>query len=524
MLPSGLPEHTLGWALLDWGTKYLSNPDGERMGERWVYSDEQALFMLWFYAVNEKGQFIFRRGMLERCKGWGKSPLLAAMCITELMGPTAFAGWSKEGKPVGKLTPSPLVQIAAISDSQADNTMTLVRDMVANGDIRFRYPRLEVFNTKITHPGSRKLEKVTASPRGREGNRGTFLLMDETHLWVPANQGPQLYEALTRNMIKRDYRWVETTNSPQPGEDSVAELSHNAYDILAARGDDIDILMDSRSAYVADIYDEDTAKAALIEVYGDAVKRYDDEGNLISGWVNIERIWKEINDPQTREAVARRFYFNQIVSGVSSWLNFAEWNACRDASLILEVDEPIALGFKGQIRNGAAVLVACRLTDGALFNLSKPGWQTPDDAPEGWEVSQESLDKHVREVLDVYNVKKMLCDPRNHQILVGEWYAANEGIVEEMWTSSNTKMARAVEQFETAVKTNRVKWNDSQINAHVLNAHIQQTSQGDVIRKDTKLSKRYISGAQAAILALEASVIAIMEGGLVEKDNVFWSV
>ncbi len=66
----------------------LSNPDGERMGERWVYSDEQALFLLWFYALDEKGKFIYRRAMLERVKGRGKSPLLAALCVTELMGPT----------------------------------------------------------------------------------------------------------------------------------------------------------------------------------------------------------------------------------------------------------------------------------------------------------------------------------------------------------------------------------------------------------------------------------------------------
>ena len=72
MIPDGLPEYTLGWGLLDWGTKYLSNPDGERMGERWIYSDEQALFILWFYAVDEHGKFLYRRGMLERPKGWGK--------------------------------------------------------------------------------------------------------------------------------------------------------------------------------------------------------------------------------------------------------------------------------------------------------------------------------------------------------------------------------------------------------------------------------------------------------------------
>ena len=523
MIPDGLPEYTLGWDLLDWGTKYLSVPDGDYMGQRWIYSDEQALFMLWWYAVDKNGQFIYRRAMLERPKGWGKSPILAAICVTELMGPVAFAGWDEDDKPVGRLAPTPLVQIAAISDSQAENTMSLVREMCANGDIRFRYPALEVYNTKITHPGSRKLEKVTASPRGHEGNRATFVVCDETALWVPANQGPQLYEALTRNLVKRDYRWVEVSNAPEPGEESVAEKTHRAYEEMIERGDvDTGVLMDSKTAYVDDIYDKEVAFPELVEVYGDAIKRYDEDGKLISGWVNIDRIWQEINDPQTRESVARRFYFNQTVSGVSAWLKLSEWEACRQRNLILEVTDPIALGFKGQLHKGAVCLVACRLTDGALFNLSGKGWQATEETHDTWEAPQEAVDKQVREVLETYNVKKMLGDPTNFSVKLGEWYSAHEKVVEEFWVSSNTKMARAVEQFETAVKTVRVRWNDPQINSHVLNCHIHPTTQGDVIRKDTKLSKRYITAAQAAVLALEASVIAIEEGGLVEKDKSFW--
>jgi phage terminase large subunit-like protein len=190
---------------------------------------------------------------------------------------------------------------------------------------------------------------------------------------------------------------------------------------------------------------------------------------------------------------------------------------------MLEVTDPIALGFRGQLRKGAAVLVACRLTDGALFNLSGDDWETPENADDTWEVPQTGVDKRVREVLDTYNVKRLLCDPTNFQIMVGEWYADHEGVVEEYWTSSNTKMARAVEQFETAVKTGRIRWNDKQINQHVLNAHTKETTQGIVIRKDVKLSKRYITGAQAAILALEASVIAIMDGALNEADNELWT-
>src|SRR5690606_40131316 len=42
---------------------------------------------------------------------------------------------------------------------------------------------LDILLSKVTAPGQRKIEKVTASPRGREGNRATFVVMDEM-LWT----------------------------------------------------------------------------------------------------------------------------------------------------------------------------------------------------------------------------------------------------------------------------------------------------------------------------------------------------
>lgn len=182
MLPKGLPERTLGWDILDWGTQMLAQPDENiryAPGENWQYSNEQAMFLLWFYAVDELGRYVYRNAVLERPKGWGKSPLLAAICCTELLGPVVFDGWGADGRPIGRPARTPLVQIAAISDSQANNTMDLVRQMLAEGDAPYYFPQLEINLSKITYPGGKKLEKVTASPRGREGNRATFIVMDE---------------------------------------------------------------------------------------------------------------------------------------------------------------------------------------------------------------------------------------------------------------------------------------------------------------------------------------------------------
>lgn len=509
MLPNGLPDLTLGWEILKWGSKYLAQPDGEKQGQAWQYSNEQAMFILWFYAIDEYGRFIYRNAVLERPKGWGKSPLLAAICCTELMGPVVFAGWTEDGRPKGKPAASPLVQIAAISDSQANNTMDLVREMLAEGYVKKKYPALDINLSKITYPGSRKLEKVTASPRGREGNRATFVVMDETHLWVPAEKGPELFEALSRNLAKMNKRWVATTNAPVPGEGSVAEIHHDGYEkMVSGEAFDTAMLFDTREVYVEDIKDPVQALPALRKVYGDAA-------DPVTGWINLDRIWAEINDPTTREHVARRFYFNQRVTGHTTWLQKTSWKGCQAKSLRLKPTDIISLGFKGNTIRGAA-LVACRLTDKALFNL---GWWENVERTRGWEVPFTEVDTKVRKVLANYDVAKLFADPTQYQDIVGRWYSDYEDEVEEFWISNKTKMSNACEQFESAVNGKRLAWVDENISRHVLNCHTEETPQGYVIRQENKHTFRYIFGAQAAVLALEAAVVAIEEGALNQGDN-----
>jgi len=64
-----LPEKTLGWDLLDWFSEYVKSPSGED-DEPFIPTDEQARFLLWWYAVDENGRYVYRNGVLRRMKGW----------------------------------------------------------------------------------------------------------------------------------------------------------------------------------------------------------------------------------------------------------------------------------------------------------------------------------------------------------------------------------------------------------------------------------------------------------------------
>ena len=506
---------TLGWEILEWCSDYLGQPDGKYKGQEWVFTREQALFILRWYCLRPNGEFHFSdRAILERSKGWGKSPLLAAMCCAELLGPVRFDYWDKDGEPVGRPEYTPLIQIAAISEVQADNTYRLVMEMLQEG-LAYEYYDLRgcIFNSKVELPGGGAIQKVTASPRGREGQRVTFVVCDETHLWVPAEKGPELFEALERNAVKMDNRIVETTNAPVPGEGSVAETSFKTVMQVyeeATSWENVEILLDTRQVVVDDIYDKEKAWPALVYVYGDSSREN-------GGWVNIERVWKKICSPSTREHVARRFYFNQKVEGFSTWLHQNQVNAVTRQPLRLAPSEQYAVGFSGDIRNAAA-LVAYRLHDGALFLLGL--WERPKDAPDDWEVPFTEVDTRVRKILESDECWKLVANPEMWKEIVGRWAGDYEDKVEGFWLTKNkSKAANVVEQFETAVKAQRTRWYDPSLTRHILNAHTIETPQGILIRKETPHSERYISAAQAAILAMEAGVLSIEEGALKPKKK-----
>ena len=65
-----LPEHTLGWDVAGWATRYLQDPRDP--SKPWKFTLEQLRFILWWYAIDKDGKFLYRTGVLQRNKGAGK--------------------------------------------------------------------------------------------------------------------------------------------------------------------------------------------------------------------------------------------------------------------------------------------------------------------------------------------------------------------------------------------------------------------------------------------------------------------
>ena len=74
--------------MLDWYEEWLVVPEGPLQGEPLEFTPEQAQFILDFYRLDPRsGRRVIRRGVLSRAKGWGKSPIVAAITLGEAIGP-----------------------------------------------------------------------------------------------------------------------------------------------------------------------------------------------------------------------------------------------------------------------------------------------------------------------------------------------------------------------------------------------------------------------------------------------------
>lgn len=496
---------SLGWALLDWWADYLPSPNDET--QPLVFTDEQARLLLEWYTVDDRGRFLYRRGASRRSKGWGKSPLEAAKAIAELAGPVRFAGWTAEGEPVGRpwgtaADPSPWVQIAALSEDQTDNTYSALYEFLNANDGRAADElRIDHGLTRCylrDRPG--KVEPVTASAGSREGQRVTYAVLDETHLWTPSLGGARLARTLRRNVAKMSGRSYETTNSFVPGEGSVAEGTHKA--ILEGQPG---IFVDAVEA--PEVKPEDTnetLKAALAVAYGDA------------HWVDLDRLVQEIRDPDTPWEDAERFYFNHNVDDRQKAVPTKVWNdLAAKPPIVVPQDARIGLGFDGSISDDCTTLIGAYVVDGVPHTFEIETWTRPKNAVKGWRIPRGDVQKRVRETFKYYDVGLMLCDPAKWQTEIEGWAEEfGEERVVFFDTNQPTRMWRACDRFTTALNEGAYSHDGSTtLSSHVLAMHKRKVRVRDedddgrtkfVFVKGPTRDK--IDAGIGAVLALEAAM------------------
>lgn len=440
-----LPRYTLGWQILKWIPENLLSDEFDDNGLPlpFVPTPEQSRFILWMYAIDETGRFLYREIVLQRLKGWGKDPLAAVIAAVEFIGPCRLAGWATQdmpetsvvkGEPFARDNPKAWVQIAAVNQDQTKNTMSIFPSLFTE-KCRRKHGITAGKVVVYAHHGARRIEAVTSSPRALEGNRPSLVIKNETQHWLRGNEGHAMADAIERNTAKSKggaARTLSLTNAYEPSEDSVAQREREAWEeqqagLAMKTGVMYDTLEAPEGARLRPVFLDSAGKSRdATEAETRAYLRKVLEGvRGDSKWLPIENMVDSILDRKNPPSRSRRFWFNQIVAVEDAWLDPEAIKAAIDplvqsarrdssdvlrAGWLLAATDPIVMFFDGSKSDDSTALVGCRLSDGYLFTIGI--WQKPA-GPRGetWVVDRDAVDARVDEAFDRFNIIAFWADP-----------------------------------------------------------------------------------------------------------------
>ncbi|QGJ89711.1 terminase [Mycobacterium phage Superchunk] len=544
-----LPEKTLGWGVLAWLSEYVNTPGGHDDPNRlrflielseagipfnenmFIPTDEQVRLVLWWYAVDDKGQYVYREGVIRRLKGWGKDPFTAALCLAELCGPVAFSHFDAAGNPVGKRRNAPWITVAAVSQDQTKNTFSLFPVMISK-KLKAEY-NLDVNRFIIySDGGAGRIEAATSSPAAMEGNRPTFVVQNETQWWGQGpdgkvNEGHAMAAVIEGNMTKVEgARTLSICNAHIPGTETVAEKAYVEWqDVQSGKSIDTGAMYDALEAPADTPVSEIPSQKEDPEGFAKGLEKLR-QGIIIargdSTWLPIDDIIKSILSTKNSITESRRKFLNQVNAAEDSWLSPQEWNRCfADPEKYLERlgnefaplqrGDRITLGFDGSKSNDWTALVGCRVSDGLLFVIDI--W---DPQKYGGEVPREDVDAKVHSAFKHYDVVAFRADVKEFEAYVDQWgrtykkklkvnASPNNPVAFDM-RGQQKRFAFDCERLEDAVLEGEV-WHDGNpvLSQHVMNAKRHPTTYDAIaIRKVTKDSSKKIDAAVCAVLAFGA--------------------
>lgn len=494
-----IPEHTLGWEVLVWCSRNLLRPDGTI----WEHTPEQSRFILWWYAVDADGRFLYRDGVFQRLKGHGKDPLAATIAAAEFVGPCRFSHWGEDGEPRARENPQAWVVVAGVSKDSTRTTMTVFPWLFQQHTIDEH--GIDIGKEIIyAHRGARRIEAVTSSPRALEGGRSTFTVAGETHHWLSSNDGWEMAAVIQRNAAKSpdgSSRMLAITNAYEPGEDSVAQLTRESWEsVQAGQSTDVGLLYDSLEAHPTVTLDPETLPAVLKVLRGD------------SDWLDIPRIIQEILDRRNPPSRSRRFWLNQIVAAEDAWCTPQEWDALADRKTKVADGEQITLGFDGSLTDDHTALIGCRVSDGFTFTLGV--W---DPAKHRGEAPREAIDGAVRQAFARYNVVGFFSDLHPWESYVDAWdrdlgrdrgkelcalAGPRHRIAWDMRARQKEFTVEGAERVLNEITEGALAHDgDARVRQHVHNARRRPNAWGVSFGKESRESKRKVDALAALILA-----------------------
>lgn len=555
----------------EWMEAHCVIPDRSHSGLPFLLPDEQLRFVANHYLVRSEARFnslaeddpslpanpkadafVFRRSQLVRAQKWGKSPLVSAFVCAEGVGPVLFAGWAGKddgyscaehgcrcgweypyelGEPMGRPWPTPLIQITATSEDQTDNTYDVLRPMIELGPLADLIPKTgEEF---IRLPGGGRVDVVTSKGNSRLGQRVTFVVQDETGLWLKANGGHNLAKKQRQGLAGMGGRAIETTNAWDPAADSVAQRTSESL--------------------AKDVYRDFRHPPANLSFKNKAERRKIFQFNYAGApWVSVDTIEGEAAEMMEKDpADAERFFGNRLVAGAGKWVTPEEWDAkgCdglegRPVPVTVAPRTSVAMGMDLSNNND---WTGIRFQTEGLHQFTPTYMVGGERRSAVWDphnfggfIPRGEVRAAVDYLASEYNIVRAYIDPAGSAMgsvsddslanddswrtELAEWAAKYGPKVFVAWSCARlTPMHASLEQFRSAIRNPESKFThdaDQVTRAHVTNAvMVAKTGGRYVLGKPHGADHQKIDQAMSSDLAHEACMDAIRDGNFGSEES-----
>lgn len=526
-LPPSLGPQVIRWAEL----KLIHH----LTGEPWRYTREQRMFLHMWYAVKKDGSWLYSSGCKRGAKGTGKDPMCGTMMAIETWGPVDIYDWN-DGIPIGQPRRMSLVQIAANSSAQAQDTLRVMNAMLGNDLIFERGIDKGILRTQ-SYDGCRT-EVLTSAEKSSEGDPATAVFLNETHHMTESSGGDKVAAVGRRNVAKSPIyiraRLCEFTNAHREGQNSVAEKTYNTWqNQVQGKTRRKTLLYSSREADPnLDITDEDQLMQGLRQAYADAP------------WTDLERLRDEVQDTRTSVADAIRYYLNGLGSAEDAWVEARNFDALARPEETLDHNTQITMFLDCSKSGDATALVASRLHDGHIFTMGI--WQSDKGRHGHWRAPREEVDARVREIFELYkvvwfgvDVSAARDDDDPDELywmpIVDQWHrdfyrkvkvwatpgtTQGHSVLYDMRMSKYGGKQRNMAFTEAAMQTakdideeNTLRWDGNPLlRRHVHNAKARPNDFGVTLSKENAGSRNWVDGAYAMVGALLGRRIALNSG------------
>lgn len=458
---------------------------GEWEGQPWRPLDWQADFIRALYATDAQGHRVIDRALLLCPKGAGKTELLGALAVVEMLIRDsadviiAAASWAQ----------------ASLLKGAADGCCSHPNSALAN--------MVEVTESEIRLRGTTsRILRVASDAGANDGARPTCLVRDETHEWNTPSR-IRNYQVLGAGLAKRSGCAIDISTVGADKDSLLGRLVEYAEEVEAGRVDDPRFLYVCHSAE-GQLDGLDLTVDADLE---EAIRRANPSARGEHPFVDVAEVRRRYRELPPGQA--KRYFLNIWGrGGDEQWLPEGRWEELAAPDRVVEPGTAMFLGFDGSDRNDSTALVG--VTGDDVPHVVVLGvWERPEKAPEAWSVPRHEVLEAVESAFATYDVKRMTVDPFLWREEVAAWQAEwGEDRVVELKTNYVNLWGEACEVTFAAVVEGKVTHDANPVlDRHLRNAVPRAPSNQKHVTfgKIHAASPRKVDAAVALTLAMHAA-------------------